>query len=165
VSLLGSLVFLVIAPGTATVLAPWLITGWRVGPPFFGQTSLGVGALFLSVGLIVLIDCFVRFGVEGIGTPAPIAPTRQLVVRGLYRVVRNPMYLSVISIVIGEALLIGSWILLVYAALLAVAFHLFVQFYEEPSLKRRFGEDYEAYLAATPRWLPKVTRAPAPPPG
>jgi protein-S-isoprenylcysteine O-methyltransferase Ste14 len=96
---------------------------------------------------------FVR---EGHGTPAPIAPTVHLVVGGPFQWVRNPGYIAVVSLVVGQAFLFGSWPVLAYAALLAVAFHLFVVMYEEPTLRRQFGEEYAAYCSRVPRWFPRL---------
>ena len=156
---LGSLAFLVLAPGSVAVLVPWLITGGRTSPPFLGMdATLAIGAALLGVGLFVLVECFARFAWQGLGTPAPIAPAERLVVAGVYRIVRNPMYLAVICMVAGEALLFANLAVLAYAAALALAFHVFVRLWEEPRLTRRFGEAYEAYCARTPRWLPRVVR-------
>lgn len=164
-SVLGSLAVLVAGPGTVTVLVPWLITGGQVGPPFLGSgATLGIGAALLGVGLFVLLDSFGRFAWSGLGTPAPVAPAKVLVVEGAYRLVRNPMYLAVLAMVAGEALLLASPAMLVYAVLLAAAFYLFVRIYEEPWLRSRFGADYEAYCARTPGWLPGLRPGPAPPP-
>lgn len=102
-----------------------------------------------------LIESFIRFAWKGLGTPAPVAPTRRLIVSGLYRHVRNPMYISVIAIIVGQGLLLGQASLLAYGALLWAGFHLFVVTYEEPALRRQFGEDYVRFTCAVPRWLPR----------
>jgi protein-S-isoprenylcysteine O-methyltransferase Ste14 len=103
---------------------------------------------------------FVRFLLhfvgEGQGTPAPIAPTKHLVVGGPFRRVRNPGYIGVLSMVLGQGLFFGSAPVVAYAALLAVGFHLFVVLYEEPTLRRQFGEEYEAYCRRVPRWVPRL---------
>jgi protein-S-isoprenylcysteine O-methyltransferase Ste14 len=104
----------------------------------------------------MLVECFFRFAWRGLGTSAPIAPTRRLIVTGLYRHVRNPMYVAVFVLIAGQALLFGSMPLLVYAAAVWAAFHLFVLFYEEPTLRRQFPDDYERFLDAVPRWLPRL---------
>jgi protein-S-isoprenylcysteine O-methyltransferase Ste14 len=114
-----------------------------------------LGVLLLVPGVVALVAAFVRFVVEGLGTPAPVAPTERLVVGGLYRYVRNPMYLAVEAIIIGQALLLGQPALLVYAAAIGVAFAAFVRWYEEPALERQFGEQYEAYRRAVPAWWPR----------
>jgi len=117
-----------------------------------------VGAIFVIAGAIVLIQAFVRFVTEGLGTPAPVAPTERLVVGGLYRYVRNPMYLAVLALIVGQALLLGRLSLLVYGAVVALAFVAFVKGYEEPTLSARYGAEYEAYLKAVPRWWPRLHR-------
>ncbi len=106
-------------------------------------------------GRSALLSAFVRFVVEGLGTPAPVAPTERLVVGGLYRHVRNPMYLAVAAVIVGQALLLGRLVLLAYALAFAAAVWAFVRWYEEPTLARRFGADYEAYRRAVPAWLPR----------
>ena len=152
----GSLVFLVLAPGVVAGVVPWWITGWRVRQPLPYWVLLRViGVALLAVGVVVLIQAFVRFVVEGVGTPAPVAPTERLVVGGLYRYVRNPMYLAVAATIVGQALALGQLILLLYAAAFGVVVATFVHLYEEPTLLRQFGEDYEAYLSAVPAWWPR----------
>lgn len=152
----GSLVFLALAPGVVAGLAPWWITGWRVREPLPSWLPLRVaGVVLLVVGVVVLLHAFVRFVVEGVGTPAPVAPTERLVVGGLYRYVRNPMYLAVAATIVGQALALGQLVLLPYAAAFAVAVWAFVRWYEEPTLRRRFGDEYVAYRRAVPAWWPR----------
>ena len=146
--------FLVVAPGVVAGLIPWWLTGWEAGTTWPLLQLLG--ALLLVGGVIVLVDAFVRFVVEGIGTPAPIAPTQRLVVGGLYRYVRNPMYLAVGATIVGQGLLIGRPILLLYAAVFAVVVLAFVRGYEEPTLARQFGAEYEDYRRAVPGWRPRL---------
>jgi len=153
-SALGSGLFLVVAPGVVAGLIPWWLTGWEAGTTWPPLQLLG--ALLLGAGVIVLVDAFVRFVVEGIGTPAPIAPTQRLVVGGLYRHVRNPMYLAVGATIVGQALLLGRPILLLYAAAFAVVVVAFVRGYEEPTLARQFGAEYEDYRRAVPGWWPRL---------
>src|SRR6476661_1251635 len=144
VALLGSAIFLVIAPGTLAVYVPWTFTRWRMAPQLFGFSSLRIlGGLMIAAGLPVLLDCFARFAIQGLGTPAPVAPPERLVVTGLYRYVRNPMYVSVVAIIVGQALLFGDWRLIVYGAVFSLACHAFVLVYEEPTLRRKFGAQYE----------------------
>ena len=148
--------FLVLAPGVVAGLVPWLLTDWRVRHPLPYWMPLRVGGwILIAAGVVVLFQAFVRFVVEGLGTPAPVAPTERLVVGGLYRHVRNPMYLAVGAIIVGQALALGQPILLAYAAAFAVAVAAFVHWYEEPTLLRRFGEQYEAYRRAVPAWWPR----------
>jgi protein-S-isoprenylcysteine O-methyltransferase Ste14 len=154
----GTLVFLVVAPGVVAGVVPWLITGWDVEQPLpYWLPFRAAGAILLCVGLAVLIDAFARFAREGLGTPAPVAPTEHLVVGGLYRYVRNPMYLAVASVIVGQALLLGQLILLPYAALFGIAVWAFVHGYEEPTLLRQFGAEYEEYRRAVPAWWPRRT--------
>jgi protein-S-isoprenylcysteine O-methyltransferase Ste14 len=153
---IGSLVFLVLAPGVVAGLVPWMLTRWRVREPLPYWAPLRVvGLLLLAAGVIALLHAFLRFVVEGLGTPAPIAPTERLVVGGLYRYVRNPMYLAVAATIVGQALLLGQPILLLYAVAFAVAVAAFVHWYEEPTLRRQFGEEYESYRRAVPGWWPR----------
>jgi protein-S-isoprenylcysteine O-methyltransferase Ste14 len=101
------------------------------------------------------VQAFVRFVVEGVGTPAPVAPTQRLVVGGLYRYVRNPMYLAVVATIVGQALVLGQLVLLGYAAAAAVAMAGFAHLYEEPALASQFGAEYEAYRRGVPAWWPR----------
>lgn len=112
----------------------------------------------LAAGLAVLLHAFLRFVVEGTGTPAPVAPTERLVVGGLYRYVRNPMYLAVAGILVGQALVLGQLELLLYAGAFLVVTAAFVHGYEEPALARRYGEQYERYRRAVPAWWPRRPR-------
>lgn len=106
-----------------------------------------------------MLESVVRFVRRGRGTLVPTAPTQELVISGLYRFVRNPMYVGVLAVVLGEALLFGSPWLLSWAALLAIVFHLFVVAYEEPTLRRAYGEEYDRFCAQVPRWIPRPRRA------
>jgi protein-S-isoprenylcysteine O-methyltransferase Ste14 len=112
--------------------------------------------VLVLAGIPVLVDSFARFAIQGLGTPAPIAPPTKLVVTGLYRHVRNPMYVSVIAIVFGQALLFGDWRLIVYGAVFWFACHLYVTLYEETTLARSFGEAYKVFCANVPRWIPRL---------
>lgn len=155
---IGSLVFLVVAPGVVAGLGPWLLTGWNLEDPLPHWLPLRVaGAAALGAGLVVLLDAFARFVREGLGTPAPVAPTDELVVGGPYRYVRNPMYLAVGAMIIGQSLLLGQLILLPYAVLFGLAVWAFVRWYEEPTLSRQFGTEYDSYRRAVPAWWPRRT--------
>jgi protein-S-isoprenylcysteine O-methyltransferase Ste14 len=157
-AILGSALFLVIAPGIVAGVVPWWISGWNFATPVAGYGLVRVvGIVFIAAGLPVLLEAFARFALHGLGTPAPVYPTRHLVVRGTYRHVRNPMYLAVEALIVGQGLLFGSAHLLVYAGLLAPVFHLFVIGYEEPTLRWTFGAEYEAYCAGVRRWLPRLS--------
>ena len=149
----GTVLFLVLAPGVVAGLVPWLLTGWRAtGVATWLQT---LGWVVLGVGATVLLEAFARFVIEGIGTPAPAAPTERLVLGGLYRYVRNPMYLAVAAVILGQAAVLGRWVLVVYALLFGVTVWSFVHWYEEPTLRRQFGSAYDEYRAAVPGWWPR----------
>ena len=156
---LGSLAFLVAAPGVVAGLVPWLITNWRPLPPVAGPDALRwAGLILIAAGLAVVLEAFARFAWQGLGTPAPIAPTRTLVVSGFYRFVRNPMYLAVAALIFGQAVLFGSWAVALYGMVIAAAFDAFVRLYEEPTLRGAYSEEYAAYCATTPRWIPRLRR-------
>jgi protein-S-isoprenylcysteine O-methyltransferase Ste14 len=153
----GSMLFFAIAPGVVAGLVPWWLTGWQVHGPLAHWAPLRVaGLITLILGAIVLIQAFARFVTEGHGTPAPVAPTERLVVGGLYRYVRNPMYLAVVAAIIGQALILGQPVLLGYAAAVWVTIASFVRWYEEPTLARQFGKRYQSYRCAVPAWRPRI---------
>jgi protein-S-isoprenylcysteine O-methyltransferase Ste14 len=158
-ALAGSAAFLVVAPGVMVALLPLWLTGWEVESPLpFWAPLRVVGAALVVLGALALLWSFLRFALEGAGTPAPVAPTEQLVVGGLYRYVRNPMYIAVTATIVGQALLLGQSILLVYAALFLAGTATFVRLYEEPTLRHSYGEEYEAYRSAVPGWWPRRPR-------
>ena len=150
----GSLVFFALAPGVMAGLIPWSLTGWEAKDTWPALRVLG--AVLIAVGLVVLVQAFVRFVVEGVGTPAPIAPTEHLVVGGLYRHVRNPMYVAVATVIVGQALVLGRPALLLYAVAFIAVTATFVRLYEEPTLRERYGAEYEAYRRAVPGWWPRL---------
>ena len=153
----GSAVFFLAAPGVVAGLVPWWLTAWQVGTPMpFMMPVRLLGVVLLVAGLGALVRAFWGFVVEGLGTPAPVAPPDRLVVGGLYRYVRNPMYVAVLSVIIGQALMLGQPVLLAYAAVFWVTVASFVRFYEEPTLSSRFGAQYEAYRRAVPAWWPRL---------
>src|SRR5579864_9279859 len=157
-ALAWSAVFFAIAPGTIVGFGPWLVTHWRFVAPFYGVAALRyVGVAMILAALPVTIDSFMRFALQGGGTPAPIRPPEHLVVTGLYRYVRNPMYVAATTMIVGQALLFGSWRLIEYAAIVWLIAHLFVIVYEEPTLRKTYGAEYEHYSAAVPRWIPRFT--------
>ena len=157
-AVLGSALFLIFAPGLVAGLVPWWISEWNVQAPFFGFAPVrAIGALLVVVSVVALLESFGRFALQGVGTPAPVFPTRHLVVKGLYRYVRNPMYLAVVSVILGQAMILGNVSLLVYCALIWLTFHVFVLAYEEPTLRRTFGAEYEAFCANVPRWVPRLS--------
>ena len=156
----GSALFFAVAPGVVAGLIPWWLTGWRVHGTLSHLAPVRIaGLVMLVLGAIVLVQAFARFAAEGHGTPAPVAPAERLVIGGLYRHVRNPMYIGVLSVVLGQASLYRSRDLLIYAACFWLAAHLFVVFYEEPTLKRQFGPNYEDYSRQVPRWIPRPPRS------
>lgn len=147
-----------VAPATAAGVVPWLLTRWEVAAPVPGGVPAQVaGALLIGAGAAVIANSFVHFAVEGLGTPAPFAPPKHLVVGGLYRYVRNPMYVSIAAAVAGQGLLLGQPKLFVALAIGAVPVAAFVRLYEEPALTRKFGAEYEEYCRNVPRWLPRLT--------
>ncbi|OLT06043.1 isoprenylcysteine carboxyl methyltransferase [Pseudonocardia sp. CNS-004] len=157
VAAVGSAVFFLVGPGTVAGLVLWLLTRWTVSDPLPGWVLLrGIGLVLTVAGLCVLVAAFVRFVAEGAGTPLPAAPPGRLVVGGLYRYVRNPMYVAVIWIVTGQLLMFPTVGLLVYAVAMATFTVCFVRFREEPVLRRRFGADYDEYRAAVSAWWPRL---------
>lgn len=152
----GSTLFLAAAPGVVAGAVPWLLTRWQAGDHPYPFGVRAVGAASVTGGSVALAYAFAGFVREGRGTPAPVAPTEGLVIGGLYRHVRNPMYVAVLAVVLGQALLLARPVLVVYAGGLGAAFVAFVRGYEEPALRRRFGEDYEAYRRQVPAWWPRL---------
>jgi protein-S-isoprenylcysteine O-methyltransferase Ste14 len=158
IAVLGSAIFFAVAPGVLAGLIPWSITHWEFRPPFLDlQATRAVGMLLIVAGLPGLIDSFARFALQGLGTPAPVAPPQNLVVTGLYRHVRNPMYVAVVAVILGQAMLFGDWRLMTYGGLIWLSFHGFVLAYEEPVLAESFGARYEDFRANVPRWIPRLS--------
>jgi len=150
-----TVLFTILVPGTVLVLVPLALVVSGLGPRLdFGPARYS-GLVPLLAGLGVILVCFADFVRRGKGTPAPYDPPRELVVAGLYRYVRNPQYVGVVLVIVGEALLTAAAVLFGYAGFLAVAYHLFVRYYEEPTLGRLFGEAYARYREAVPRWVPR----------
>lgn len=153
----GSSVFFAAAPGVVAGLVPWALTGWEAGDaPGWAPPLRLAGAVDVGACAVVLVQAFVRFVREGRGTPAPIAPTERLVVGGLYRYVRNPMYVAVVGAILGQALLLWRPVLVAYAALAGAGMAAFVRWHEEPLLAARYGEQYLAYRRAVPGWVPRL---------
>ena len=157
-AVLGSLLFFLIGPGLEVGIGPALLTGgFEVGdglPDVLALRILGVG--LIVAGLLLLVHAYVFFALDGIGTPSPVSPPRELVVSGAYRHVRNPMYVATAAVIVGEALLLRQPILLAAAAVYCLAMAFLNHRFEEPLLRRRFGPAYDAYRAAVPGWLPRV---------
>jgi protein-S-isoprenylcysteine O-methyltransferase Ste14 len=137
-------------------LVPWLLTGWDTETPIAGWIVLRVaGWVLIVVGSAIVVHSFARFALEGLGTPLPVAPTERLVVGGLYRYVRNPIYIADAAVIVGQALVLGEMWLLLYAAGFLAVTASFVRWYEEPTLSRQFGAEYEAYRQTVPGWWPR----------
>src|SRR4051794_31007214 len=152
----GTLAFLVLTPGVVAGLIPGVITGWRI--PWRGGWASPVAivaGIAILCGVVVLLDAFVRFA-RADGTPAPPMPTGHLVVVGPYRFVRNPMYLAVLAIILGQALLFRSGALLLYTGIVLLAVVLFVRGYEEPTLEHEYGDEYREYRRNVPGWIPRL---------
>ena len=145
----GTTAFFFAAPCVVAGLIPWSITHWR-NPQVWPALAL------VALGTFIVLRAFTRFVQEGRGTPAPIAPTEQLVIGGDYRYVRNPMYVGVVATILGQSLLFLNLPLLIYAAVAWTAMASFVHFYEEPALRKQYGRQYDDYCQAVPAWFPRV---------
>ncbi len=152
---LKTLIFSILVPGTVAFVIPWLLLQQPGGLVFMFPSIWLVGLLPLLLGMGLYLWCAGAFTFIGKGTPAPIDAPKFLVTQGPYQWVRNPMYIAVLSMVIGEAILFRSFLLVGYALLVGAVVHMFVVFVEEPSLRHQFGESYETYLRTVPRWLPR----------
>lgn len=147
-----------VAPATAAGLVPWMLTRWNVRRPVpGGLPAQCAGVVLIGTGAAVIASSFVRFAVEGLGTPAPFAQTKHLVVGGWYGFVRNPIYCALAAAITGQGLVLGQPRLFGLAAAGAVPVVAFVLLHEEPSLARKFGPEYEIYRENVPRWLPRLT--------
>ena len=154
---LATVVFFFIVPFPVTIVIPGFMTGWQFNTPFLDvPTTRWIGAVMVLFGLLLLCESIIRFAKVGRGTPSPLMPTATLVVTGAYRCVRNPMYLGATSVIIGQAYLFGRTTVLLYGAMIALAFHGFVLLYEEPTLRKRYGAEYARYCQHVPRWIPRV---------
>jgi protein-S-isoprenylcysteine O-methyltransferase Ste14 len=154
----GTALFLPVAAGFGIVLVPYWITRWQPGAPYPVAVRV-LGVVLIAAGGLMFIGGCVRFAAEGVGVPLPAEPSsRQLTVGGPYRYVRNPLYLAWVTAITGQALLLSRPVLLICAAAVLVAAVAFVRFYEEPSLARRFGEQYVAYRKQVPGWWPRLPR-------
>jgi len=158
-SIVKTLIFTIVVPGTVGVYVPYRLRG--PGPHGISARGL-LGLVPMVAGVAVYLWCAWDFATFGRGTPLPLDPPKQLVARGLYRFVRNPMYVGVLLAISGQALWFGSVATVWYALAVALFFHLFVVFYEEPALQFKFGESYVQYCRTVPRWLPKPAAKPAP---
>ena len=147
-------------PGLILVLFPWLITHFQTGTPPWPLAVRALGVALIVLGVLVNAATFVRFPVEGAGTPFPTDPpsSRKVMTGGPYRYVRNPMYVSYFVAIIGEALLLSRPVLFIYLLVVAALVAGFVRWWEEPTMARRFGAEYEAYRKQVPRWRPRLPR-------
>ncbi|MFJ4208836.1 methyltransferase family protein [Paenarthrobacter sp. NPDC089675] len=153
---IGTVFFLFLAPGIVAGLVPWLITGWRHADWGEARWVEPAAWLVIGAGAAFLLYAFALFAMHR-GTPAPVAPTETLVVTGVYRFVRNPMYLAVLAIILGQALLFANAWAAFYAALVFIAVFTFVKGYEEPTLTDTYGEQYLEYRRNVPGWFPRLT--------
>lgn len=153
IPILNTLLFTIFVPGTVAGYIPY-----RLADRYANRASSPlewIGIAVLVLGAAIYFRCAWEFAVRGLGTPAPIAPTKFLVTTALHRYIRNPMYVGVALVIIGEAALFRSLHVLEYAALMLTVAHTFVVLYEEPTLRRQFGESYEQYRRTVPRWIPR----------
>ena len=154
---LGSALFLFIAAGIGAGLVPWRISHWNIHAPLLGfPLTRALGASLIVLGVTVVADSFARFAFQGLGTPAPLFPTRRLVVTGFYRYVRNPIYLAAVSVILGEGMILGNVNVLAYGVLAWLGTTWFVVGYEEPTLRKTFGAEYDAFCNNVPRWIPRL---------
>jgi protein-S-isoprenylcysteine O-methyltransferase Ste14 len=152
---LGSGIFFFFAPGVVAGFIPWWISDWQMREMPAGFVLVRVvGLALIAAGIVIVLEAFARFAIEGIGTPAPVLPTQNLVIKGSYRFVRNPMYVAVTSVIFGQAALLADATLVTYGAVVWLCMHVFVLTYEEPTLRRTFGTDYETYCTRVGRWIP-----------
>ena len=155
----GGLGFVLVGgPTIVAGIVPWLLTRWHADDQSTGLKLLG--GVLLAAGLVLVLEPTARFALQGRGTPAPWAPPERFVARGSYRFTRNPMYVGVLALIVGQALVLGREVLLAWAAAAWLIFQLFLLLHEEPELRRRFGAEYEDYRAGVPRWLPIAPRSP-----
>jgi len=155
---LKTLIFSILVPGTVAFVIPWYLLQGAGNIVALTPSAWMLGLLPIVLGIVIYLWCAGAFTFIGKGTPAPIDAPKNLVEAGPYQWVRNPMYVAVLSIVIGEALLFHSFLLVAYALIVFAMVHTFVVFYEEPTLRRQFGTTYETYLRTVPRWLPRYPR-------
>jgi len=154
--IIKTLIFTLLLPGVFLVLVPYFLLSW-FGDGF--TVEIGsfryFGVLPVLLGILIYIQCAWSFASLGKGTPAPIDPPKELVVKALYKYVRNPMYLGVLFLLIGEVIFFGSLLIFLYSALVFLCFHIIVVIYEEPHLRARFGDLYNIYCDSVPRWIPR----------
>ena len=152
-----NLIFTILQPGLVAALIPYMILGeeisTRISQQFFNLGIHSFGIIIFLLGLIIMLWCIASFAIHGRGTLSPIDPTKKLVIIGLYKYSRNPMYVGVILILLGETIYFNSLDLFVYTIFVFVGFHLFAIFIEEPRLRKDFGEEYLKYCERVRRWI------------
>jgi protein-S-isoprenylcysteine O-methyltransferase Ste14 len=160
-AVLGSTAFVLFGgPTIVAGLVPWLLTRWDADEsPLLLRIA---GGALIAAGAALVVETTARFALQGRGTPVPFAAPERFVAHGSYRVVRNPMYVGVLALIVGQAFLLGREVLLVWAVAAAGFFHLFVVLHEEPELRRRFGAEYDDYRRRVGRWLPTTNLARSP---
>jgi|ERR1044071_579052 protein-S-isoprenylcysteine O-methyltransferase Ste14 len=152
---LKTLLWSVFVPGTLTIVVPYLLLSSKLQfLPVELSSFRFIGIIPIALGALLYLWCAWDFTFTGMGTPAPFDPPKEMVVRGLYRYVRNPMYVAALLVLIGEVILFESALILIYAAIVFSVFHLWIIVYEEPTLRRKFGESYETYCRKVSRWIP-----------
>ena len=156
--LLHTVIFVALAPGAMVIGVPAIIV-WLTGESVGGRAVIALASVVLAIGFAIFLWCVADFVMRGRGTPDPNRPPTELVVHGLFGVVRNPMYVGVLTMIVGDAILFLSPWLAAWAMAAAVVFHVRVMSYEEPTLARTFGASWETYRARVPRWLPRLRRA------
>jgi protein-S-isoprenylcysteine O-methyltransferase Ste14 len=153
-----SILYVSLGIGTLVLIIPWAMR--RYGIELFavdpGVAGRIAGVVAVAVGATMYFSCALDFSIRGQGTPAFWDPPRRLVVNPWFRVTRNPMYVGVFFMILGQALWFGSAAILAYAVAVTLAFHVFVVAYEEPHLARRYGERYREYTRRVPRWIPRI---------
>jgi len=157
--LIKTAIFTVVVPGTVAIYMPQTLRGRVAAVHASRSVSSGASLVLFFCGAIIYLWCACDFVVKGLGTPAPIDAPRVLVVKGLYRFTRNPMYVGVAAMIAGQAGYYRSASIGIYLLIVLLAFHTFVRLYEEPTLRRLFGEQYEVYCRTVPRWLPRLPHA------
>lgn len=152
---LRNLFFVILQPGMVAGVIPYMIAKNSFNNAFSNELLLHhyLGLFILLAGSVIMLHCVVRFAIDGLGTLSPADPTKQLVISGLYKYSRNPMYVGVMLMLSGEVVFSLSSNLLFYAIIIFVAFSLFIVYWEEPRLQKDFGGEYETYCKRVRRWI------------
>lgn len=155
-NLLVTLAFGLIPVSVFLIGIPYLIFSLGIAYPYEIWGFKFFGAVIIFIGATLGIWAVRDFIIYSKGSPSPLYPPKQLVSNRLFHTIRNPMYMALVLIILGEAVFVGSFTLLIYALLIWSLFHLFVVRYEEPNMSKRFGSTYKDYLTDVPRWIPKI---------